>query len=83
MPRLGAILERFGAISVRLGTYLTRLDVYLPRLGAILGRLGRILTSQKRPKTVPRGLQDASQDEVQHRPQLKTVRGPLLMEILD
>ena len=62
---------------------LARLGAILGRPGAILGRLGRILASQKRPKTAPRGLQDASQDGVQHRPQLKTVQGPLLMEILD
>ena len=76
-------MERLGAISGRLGTYLARLDAYLPHLGAILGRLGRILASQKPPKTAPRGLQDASQGEVQHGPQYKTLQGPLLVEILN
>ena len=38
--------------------------------------LGRVLASQKPPKMPPRGLQDASQDEVQHRPQLGSLRGP-------
>ena len=80
LPRLGVILERPGAISGRLGTYLARLDAYLPRLGAILGRLGRILASQNPPKIAPRTLQDAPQDEVQHKPQLKTLQGPFLME---
>ena len=60
-------MERFGAISGRLGTYLARLDAYLPRLGAILGRLGRISASQKPPKIALKRLQDASQDELQHR----------------
>ena len=44
---------------------------------------GRILASQNPPKTAPRGLQDASQDEVQHRPQLGGLQGPFLVEILD
>ena len=79
----GAILGRLSAYLAHLGAILVRLGAILGRPGAILGRLGRILASQKRPKTAPRGLQDASQDEVQHRPQLKTVRGPLLVEILE
>ena len=73
-------LERLGAI---LAPSWGRLGSVLARLSAILGRLGRILASQNPPKTAPRGLQDASQDEVQHRPQLGGLQGPLLMEILD
>ena len=45
--------------------------------------LGRILASQNLSKIAPRGLQDASQDEVQHRPQLGGLQGPFLVEILD
>ena len=43
------------------------LRAILGRLGANLDRLGRILASQNPPKIAQRGLQDASQDEVQHR----------------
>ena len=62
----------------RLGSILARLGAILAHLGAILGRLRRILASQKPLKIALRGLQDASQDEVQHRPQLETPQGPLL-----
>ena len=65
--RRGAIWRPLGVILGRLGAYLARLGAILGRLGPILGRLGRILASQNPPKTAPRGLQDASQDEVQHR----------------
>ena len=73
-------LERLGAI---LAPSWGRLGSVLARLSAILGRLGRILASQNLPNNAPRGLQDASQDEVQHRPQLETPQGPLLVEVLD
>ena len=63
----GAILGRLSAYLAHFGAILVRLGAILGRPGAILGRLGRILASQKRPKTAPRGLQDGSQDKVQHR----------------
>ena len=76
MDRLGAILGRLGAILGRLGAILGRLGRILARLGAILARLGRILASQRpsqdRSKRPPR----PSQNEVQHRPQLGSLRGP-------
>ena len=54
---------------------------------AVLASSWGVLAPSWAPKTLPkidpRGLQDASQNEVQHRPQLKTVRGPLLVEILE
>ena len=77
LDRLGAVLERLAGISRRLGAYSVhlgalfgRLGAILARLGAILGRLGRVLASRKPPEIAPRRLQDASQDEVQHRAQL-------------
>ena len=51
-------------------------------LGPSWAHLGLPNPSQDRSKRPPRRLQDASQDEVQHRPQLKTLQGPFLMEIL-
>ena len=65
-----ALAARPGASLARLGVSSGRLSVILTRLGAILERLGRVLASKNRSKIAPRRLQDASQDEVQHRPQL-------------
>ena len=58
-----------------LGAILGRLGAILGRLAAILGQLGAILASKKPPEIAPRCLQDASQNEVQHRPQLETPKG--------
>ena len=63
LPRLGVILERLGAISGRLGTYLARLDVTCP----VLAPSWDVLGASWPPKKLPRSLQDASQDELQHR----------------
>ena len=66
---LSTFLARRGTILRPLGVILGRLGAYLSRVGAILGRLGRILASQKPPKIVPRGLQEASKrplDESRH-----------------
>ena len=82
-----AVLEEFERVLRASWSHLWpswgRLGAILGRLGAILGRLGRLLASQNLPKIAPRGLQDASQDEVQHRPQLEGLQGPRLVEILD
>ena len=73
LRRLGAILGRLGACLARLGVYLARrgaiwrplgvilgrLGAYLFRVGAVLASLGRILASQKLPKIIPRGFQEA------------------------
>ena len=89
LAHLGAILANLGVIlahlcgslgrlvayMLHLGAILAYLGAILTHLGAILGRLGGILASQKPPKIAPRGLQDASQDEVQHRAQFGSVRG--------
>ena len=60
-------MARLGAILARLGAVIRDPFAILALLGAILGRLGRILATKKPTKIAPRGLQEASQDEVQHR----------------
>ena len=62
--RLGSIL---GASWSHLGPSWSRLGASCGRLGASCERLGAVLASQKPPKIAPRPLQDASQDELQHR----------------
>ena len=59
--RLGSIL---GASWGHLGPSWSRLGASCGCLGAFCGRLGAVLASQKAPKIAPRGLQDASQDDV-------------------
>ena len=75
---LKTISERLGAV---LAPSWGRLGSVLARLSAILGRLGRILASQKPPKIGPKSILGASQDEVQHRPQLGEPRRPKNLEI--
>ena len=62
--RLGSIL---GASWGHLGPSWSRLGASCGRLGPSCERLGAVLASQKPPKIAPRPLQDASQDELQHR----------------
>ena len=62
--RLGSIL---GASWGHLGPSWSRLEASCGRLGPSCERLGAVLASQKPPKIAPRPLQDASQDELQHR----------------
>ena len=70
------VLTRLGAYPAYLRAILGRLSAIVGRLAAILRRLGRILASKNPLKIAPRGLQDASQNEVQHRPQLGDPRRP-------
>ncbi len=62
--RLGSIL---GASWGHLGPSWSRLGASRGCLGPSCERLGAVLASQKPPKIAPRPLQDASQDELQHR----------------
>ena len=62
--RLGSVL---GASWARLGAILDRHGRVLGRLVAVLGRLVGVLGPSWPPKSLPRSLQDASQDELQHR----------------
>ena len=68
LTRLEDILEP--SLTV-LGASWRRLGPYWAPSWSVLGR---ILASQNPPKIAPRGLQDAFQDDVQHKPQLKTLK---------
>ena len=77
---LNASLGSLGAICGRLGAVLAPSWAVLAPSWSVLGR---ILASQNPPNIAPRGLRDASQNEIQHGPYLGDFRVAILVEILD
>ena len=84
---LGGLLEASWGVLVHVGASWAVSGAswgVLMRLGSVLwafcGRLGAVLASEKPPKIAPRRLQDASQDELQHRAILASPGNAKIME---